>query len=192
MSGLEQLLAELISGDDQRAEAAAKDIHKYGRAAITRLGDLLGHDDPDHRWWAVRALAEFQAENITPFLITALQDEDQGIRHCSLLAMRNHPDSSAISHLIPHLADPDRLLAHLAADALIAIGKDSVPQLLEVLVGGDRSAQVEATRALAMIADYAAVSALFKLLDSDSALLEYWANEGLTKMGIGMSFFEPG
>jgi hypothetical protein len=29
------------------------------------------------------------------------------------------------------------------------------------------------------------------LLDSDSAVLEHWASEGLEKMGVGMSFFSP-
>jgi hypothetical protein len=43
---------------------------------------------------------------------------------------------------------------------------------------------------LALIGDTRAVPALFKLLESESALVEHWASTGLAKMGVGMSFFQ--
>jgi len=50
---------------------------------------------------------------------------------------------------------------------------------------------VEAVRALAKIGDQRAIPALFEALDDNSALIEYWASEGLEKMGVGMVFYKP-
>jgi hypothetical protein len=44
---------------------------------------------------------------------------------------------------------------------------------------------------LAQIGDPRSIPALFTALDEDSALMEYWASEGLEKMGVGIVFFEP-
>jgi hypothetical protein len=32
---------------------------------------------------------------------------------------------------------------------------------------------------------------LFEELDDSSALIEYWASEGLEKMGVGLVYFKP-
>jgi hypothetical protein len=32
---------------------------------------------------------------------------------------------------------------------------------------------------------------MFAALNEDSALIEYWANEGLDRMGVGMKLFAP-
>jgi HEAT repeat protein len=80
----------------------------------------------------------------------------------------------------------------LAGDALVAIGSPAVPALLEVLQAGVHPARLEAVRALARIGDERAIPALFTALDDSSALIEYWANEGLERMGVGMVFYRPG
>jgi HEAT repeat protein len=89
------------------------------------------------------------------------------------------------------LGDSDRLLAHLAADALAAIGPPAVPDLIKVMENGPHLARLEAVRALCAIGDPRAVPTLYKSFDQDSALIEYWAGEALEKMGIGMAFFNP-
>jgi len=66
-----------------------------------------------------------------------------------------------------------------------------VPGLLEAMQGGDQRVRVEAVRAFAKIGDPRAIPALFEALDEGSALIEYWANEGLEKMGVGMVFYKP-
>ena len=83
------------------------------------------------------------------------------------------------------------LVADLAVGALEAIGEPAVPGLLEVMANGSRSARLKAVRALAMIGDERSIPALFAVLDEDSALIEYWASEGLERMGVGMAFFAP-
>ena len=105
--------------------------------------------------------------------------------------MRTHVVEDAAPALVAMLGDPDRLCAELAADALVAIGAPAVEALLEVLENGSPQARLGAARALAQIGDERAIPAFFSLLDDDSALLEYWAGEGLERMGIGMLFFDP-
>jgi HEAT repeat protein len=92
--------------------------------------------------------------------------------------------------LVWALDDPDPLARRLAGEALEAVGSEAVPALLEVMGDGSHVARLEAARALANIGDARAIPALFEALD-DSALMEYWASEGLERMGVGMIFFNP-
>jgi HEAT repeat protein len=54
---LEELLADLTSGDEARAEAAVPSLVALGDAAIPSLRGLLDSPDADIRWWATRSLA---------------------------------------------------------------------------------------------------------------------------------------
>ena len=63
--------------------------------------------------------------------------------------------------------------------------------LLDAMQHGEHLARLEAVRALAKIGDQRAIPALFEALDDSSALIEYWASEGLEKMGVGMVFYKP-
>jgi len=89
------------------------------------------------------------------------------------------------------LSQGEALTRRLAGDALVAVGSPAVPALLEVMLAGQHLARLEAARALAKIGDERAIPALFAALDGSSALIEYWANEGLERMGVGMVFYKP-
>ncbi|KAA3648176.1 MAG: HEAT repeat domain-containing protein [Chloroflexi bacterium] len=190
--GLDTLISHLTSGNDADAEAAAQQIAAYGQEGIQRLATILSSADPDERWWVVRSLAEFDHPDASRLIILTLKDTDKAVQQCAALALREKPDPKAVPHLVALLGDDDRLLAHLAADALAAIGPPATKALLEVVENGADLARIESVRALAQYEDHASIPTLFKLLDEDSALLEYWANEGLENMGIGMRFFWPG
>lgn len=192
MKDLDDLLGILTGGDDPAAELAVTAIADYGAAALPSLIQLAQDPDPDRRWWAVRALAALQPPDNLPALITALNDPEEDVRLCAALAIRENPTPDAVSPLVEMLADDDRLLARLAGDALVAIGKPATGALLEAVINAPQAARLEACRSLAAIGDLDSVTTLFKLLDDNSAMLEYWANEGLERMGIGMSFFRPG
>jgi HEAT repeat protein len=185
------LLSDLLSGDDECAEAAVKQLAAYGEAAVEALHPWLSAPKADQRWWAARALAEIPSPETTPLLISALQDEDPSVRQCAALSLSQHPDEHSVVALIQALSDPDSLVGRLAANSLVKIGADAVPALLERMNDGASLARLEAARALALIGDQRSIPALFNALDSDSALLEYWANEGLERMGVGMTFFKP-
>lgn len=190
-AALEALLEELSSGDDRRAEAAVGPLASLGAEAIPALRARLAAPQAEARWWAVRTLAEIEDGRVPALLRRALQDADAAVRHCAALALRRRPAPQAAPELVEALASPDRLLARLAADALVAAGPPAVPALLQALQGGPPAARLEAVRALARIGDPRSIPALFEALDEPSALMEYWAGEGLERMGVGMAFFQP-
>jgi HEAT repeat protein len=190
MEAFSDLLDELSCGDDERAESALSHLATWGSEAVEPLRERLFSPESELRWWAVRALAEVHDDERVPqLLVRALADPDKGVRWCAGLALREHPSEKAASALESMLADEDALTRRLAGDALVAIGSQIVPQLLDVMQNGEHVARLEATRALAKISDECAIPALFEALDDGSALIEYWASEGLEKMGV--VFYKP-
>jgi HEAT repeat protein len=191
MDALHHLIAELTSGDDRRAEAAAQSLAAAGEIAASALELLLSSPESDTRWWAVRTLAEIPTQQSADKLQQALSDPDAAVRQCAALACGKRRAPSAVPALLQAMHDGDSLTARLAANALVAIGAPAVDALADLLKSAPQSVQLEAARALALIGDPRAIPALFNALDGDSMLLEYWANEGLERMGVGMAFFKP-
>ena len=185
------LLADFTCGSDQRAEAAAMQLAADGLKSLPILKEFLHDTNEEVRWWAARSLAEIHYPEVIPLLLQALNDPKPAVRHCAALALRYQADPEAIHPLIQALNLPDQLMARLAADALIAIGEESVPALIEILQNSSQAARLESARALGEIGDPRAIPALFNALDDDSAILEHWAGESLEKMGVGMVFFNP-
>lgn len=193
MPDLNDLIQQLTSGDDYLAEAAAQEIGRHGAHALPGLAPLLKDHQPDTRWWAVRALAAIQdAPEVDTLLREALHDLDPSVRQCAALGFSIHPCPAMITDLVKCLASKDQLLARLAANALIVIGPESVPALMEIMEQGPQIARLEAIKALAEIGDARAIPVFFKAIkDGDSQLIEYWSDVGLEKLGIGMAFFKP-
>lgn len=187
-----QLVEKLSNGNDQQAEAAVREFAAQGANVIPDLGDLLSASDPNLRWWATRALAEIEDPRVPALMRSSLHDADSAVRQCAALALRRQPYLQAVPDLIALLDHEDRLLARLAADALIAAGEAAVPAVLEVMQNGPRRSRLEAVRVLALISDQRSIATLFAALDDPSSLIEYWADEGLERMGIGMFFYKPG
>lgn len=187
-----RLFSELRGGDEQLARKAASGIASLGEGILPELERMLSDASEDERWWAVRVLAEIDHPEATRLLKEGLHDERDSVRQCAALAFRKRPHPGAAAALIQLLDAQDSLTRRLAGDALIALGPDGVTPLLEVMEKGATRARVEAARALAKLADTRAVPALFHALDDESALLAYWAEEGLDRMGVGMVFFHSG
>ena len=162
------LLRELTSGDDTRAENAIPALVELGTEAIPSLLDLTRADDVDVRWWAVRALAAFP-ETRPDDLIPLLGDSSPEVRAAAALALCSHPHECAIEALILSLADQDSLTAGLAANALTLIGNSAVPALLAVMETaptGVRTRSV-ALRALSGINDHRAIPMMMKCLSEN-------------------------
>lgn len=205
-ASLETLLAALSGGevDDAAAEAALVACMALpadeSAVVFARMTALAAAPAPDRRWWALRALAILPHVDPAPQLIAALHDPDAAVRQCAALGLRRHPDWRAVAALAAALSDLDPLAARLAGDALSAIGAEAVPVLIELLssenppgaAGAFQPAtRLGALRALAAIGDPRAIPVLFAALDG-STLEEYWAGAGLERLGVGMSFFNPG
>lgn len=183
-------LAELTCGNDERAEKAIPAIVEMGAAAIPALLELTRSDDADSRWWAVRALAASPHAR-TSDLIPFLSDSNPEIRAAAALGLSHHPGEDALSALIQTLADSDPLTAGLAANALVKLGKTSVPGLIEAANAGPMGIRILALRALSEIRDHRAIPVMMKCIQEDSAVLGYWAQLGLERLGLDMVYIKP-
>jgi HEAT repeat protein len=191
VTDLEVLLTDLTSGDDVRAEAAVSSLAELGEAALPGLVQLLDSPSRDHRWWAVRALAALDEPAGWLGAIRGLEDPDPSVRQCAALALRHRPVVEAVPALCQALADPDRLTARLAADALGAVGPAATSALVRALISPSPAVRIEAARALADLRDRESIPALFAALDDPSTVVQYWVEEALERMGVGMLFFRP-
>lgn len=193
MIGIEKsdLITDFTCGSDKRAEEAALRLAAAGSLSFEILKELLSDTDADIRWWATRTLAEIRAPESISLLLQALRDPLPAVQQCAAVALRHQADSKAIPQLIDALSSSDRLLARLAGDALIAVGKDAVPTLIEIAEGNSQPARLEAIRGLSLIGDNRAIPVLFTVEDEDSAIIGYYAAQGLERMGVGMVYFNP-
>ena len=191
MAELEALLEALTSGDDARAEDAVTQLAQMGAGASKSLASLLDSPDSDQRWWALRALASLDDSSGWEALREALRDTDPTVRQCAALGLRKRPLTSAIPDLIEALADPDRLVARLASDALAAIGLAAIDALAQAMTTPDAGVRIEAVRALSNIDDPLTIPPLLDALNDPSCIVEFWAEQGLERLGVGMVFFNP-
>jgi HEAT repeat protein len=188
---LQELLNDLASGDETRAENAAAALSGLGESAFPSLLDLTRSPDADTRWWAVRALAQSprcRTEWLIPFLI---EDPAPEVRQCAALGLAGKADESAIQPLVRALNDADGMVGSLAATALVKIGGAAVPFLIEVVESGRQVARVNALRALAEIKDPRAIPTMMKVMEEGSCLMQHWAQEGLERLGLNMIYIKP-
>jgi len=188
---LDDLLADLTSGDETRAENAVPGLVELGEDVFPPLRDLLSSKDVDHRWWALRTLAQSpqaQTEWLLPLL---LDDPASEVRQAAALGLCSHPDETAIRPLIRALSDVDVMVSDLARNALVVIGKPAIPSLLEIPKDVPQRARINALRAVAEIGDYSAIPTLMAALEDDSAMLQHWAEEGLERLGLNMIYLKP-
>ena len=190
MSVLDQLLADLTSGDEARAENAVPALVELGESAFPALRRLLDSDVADQRWWGVRTLAQAPKAQ-AKWLLPLLNDSIPEVRQAAALGLRNLPDEMAVGPLIRALRDEDSLVSDLARNALAVIGKPAVPPLLGIPKDAPQRARINALRALAEIGDYAAIPTLMAALEEDSVMMQHWAEEGLERLGLNMTYLKP-
>jgi len=195
VSSLQDLLKDLTSGNETRAEEAVPALIALGEEAIPALLDLTRSAEVDHRWWGLRVLAQSPSPSGTSrqaeWLIPFLNDPAREVRQCAALGLAIKPDESATQPLIQALNDEDSMVSSLAVNALVKIGRAAVPSLIEVVKSASQSARIHALRALAEIRDHRAIPVMMKVMEEDSALLQHWANEGLERLGLDMVYIKP-
>ena len=190
MPSLQDLLRDLTSGNETRAENAVPALIELGDEAIPALRDLTHSSDVDHRWWSLSVLAQSphaQAEWLIPFL----SDPAREVRQCAALGLAIKPGENATEPLIRALSDEDSMVSSLAMNALVKIGNPAVPSLIEVVKGAPQSTRIHALRALAEIRDHRAIPVMMKVMEEDSVLLQHWAKEGLDRLGLDMVYIKP-
>ncbi len=184
------LLADLTSGDEDRAEAAARRLAEAGEAALPALEPLLHSPQPDHRWWAVRTVAQMSSSPVE-WLISALADRSSDVRAAAALGLSAHPAAKAAPALVTALQDEDSIVALLAVNAITSLGKDAVPALLEAFPGSNRRGRIQIMRGLADLRDHRSIPLMMKVIEEESAMLRYWAEEGLERLGLDMVYIKP-
>ena len=187
---LQDLLNDLTSGSEARAEQSVPALLERGEEAISVLLDLTRSPEVDHRWWGLRVLAQSphaQAGWLVPFL----NDPAREVRQCAALGLAIKPEESAAQPLVQALSDEDSMVSSLAVNALVKIGKAAVPSLIDIVKSGAQSARIHALRALAEIRDHRAIPVMMKVMEEDSALLQHWAKEGLDRLGLDMVYIKP-
>jgi HEAT repeat protein len=187
---LDDLLADLTSGDEARAEAAVPLLAALGETIIPSLRDLLDSTDADIRWWATRTLASLPSLDLS-LLLSSLSDAAPEVRQCAALGLCSHPSEAALPLLVRGLSDADGILADLSARALVAVGKPAVESLLEVLKDAPQSARIHAMQALSEIADPRSIRPMIESMSENSAMIQYWAEAGLERMGVNMVYMKP-
>jgi HEAT repeat protein len=197
VSTLQDLLDDLVSGDEARAEAAVPALIAMDADAIPALLDLTRSPDVDTRWWALRALASSPQAG-TEWLVPFLNDPAPEVRQCAALGLAGKPDENAVQPLIRALSDDDSMVGSLAATALVKIGGAAVPSLMETVKHrpategkGAQSQRIHALRALTEIRDHRAIPVMMQVMQEDSALLQHWAQEGLERLGLDMVYIKP-
>jgi HEAT repeat protein len=188
---LHTLIGELICGDDTRAEAAALTIGTRGCEAVPYLEPLLADPSPDRRWWAARALGQLRCDAADQLLIGLLNDPEADVRACTAFALGETQVESAVLPLAKTLNDSSVYVSAMAADALARIGTASVLILIDRLRNGVSLERVRAAKALLTILDSRSIPALIAALDDDSPVVEHYATEALTRLGVGTVLLKP-
>lgn len=185
------LVEDLISGDDDRAEQAALHISSYGEAAIHWLRPLQNDPQPDHRWWLARTLSRIRSAASTRILIQLLADANADVRACAVYALGEAHADGAVDHIAELLNDSSVYVSAMAADTLARIGRASVPILIERLKHGTPLEHARSAKALLAILDPSSIPALIAALDDDSPVVEHYASEALTRLGVGTLLVKP-
>jgi len=183
--------AELTSGDDRRAERASQALARLAPRSLPRLLQLLQSESADRRWWAVHCLAGIPEARADRALVEALSDPHLAVRQAAALGLRQRPLADAIPPLLALLGWDDALLSRLAGDALAACGAAATAALSLAAKDPAPAIGIGAVRALAMNDDPGAIPALYAAFEDPSAMVEYWASEGLERRGLGMVYFQP-
>jgi len=188
---LQDLLDDLISGDEARAEAAVPLLIDVGTDATTALKKMSKSKNVDARWWSVRTFGQSPQcpiEWLTTFLI---KDPAPEVRQCAALVLSMRPDEKGTQSLVQALSDDDGMVVSLAVKALVNIGESAVPLLIQTVENSRQSARIHAMRALAEICDHRAIPVMMRVMGEDSSLLQYWAKEGLERLGLDMVYIKP-
>ena len=84
------------------------------------------------------------------------------------------------------------MTAGLAGNALVKIGSPAVDGLLQVMKDETPlHIRILALRTLAEIRDHRAIPILMKSMNEESAVLQYWAQTGLERLGLDMVYIKP-
>jgi len=129
---LERLIVQLRSHDVTVRSDAAHHLGKLGdERAVSALAEALADTDEYVRKSAVAALRRIGGTSTMEALRSALGDRSEQVVLQAVNGLRDMRDKDAVEPLIRVLARRERSLQLAATEALVRIGGDAVPALLE-------------------------------------------------------------
>lgn len=173
------VLNDRSAGDDRHTACWLLGQLKDDRA-LGPLADALHSSDPGMRGEAARSLGTLASPRAVPWLIAALQaDGDADTRQAAAYALGLLGDPRAIDPLLAKLADTSEepAVRGFAAEAFSLLQESRVvPHLIAVLSDPSVEVRFWATFALGELRDPAALGALERLAQTDSATLSGWGS----------------
>jgi HEAT repeat protein len=189
--GIDDLIEAILSGDDAQAELALPIIVTYGDAAVSTLAQQMAGAHADARWWIARTLAAIPTPQSVSLLTQMMDDRDSDVRACAAMALGELHAADGADTLIAHLADESAHVAEVCTVALSRFGAAAVSALVRALQDGDWLTRIRAAKSLAPIESHDAIPALIHALDDDNALVTYYAEDALMRMGVGLVLLKP-
>jgi HEAT repeat protein len=93
--------------------------------------------------------------------------------------------------LVRALQDEDSIVAVLAVNAIAALGQAAVPALLEAFPTSNRSGKIQIMRTLSELKDHRSIPLMMNAIEHESAMLRYWAEVGIERLGLNMVYIKP-
>jgi HEAT repeat protein len=123
------LLEGLRLRDDERVKAA-RELKKYGEAAIEGLLEALHDPFSENRYIAAKTLGELKEKSAIPALLSLLDDQHTKVVHAALDALDSIGDTSIILALKDRLPKSDEHIQLRIAAILVRFGDYSVQTVL--------------------------------------------------------------
>ena len=155
-------LLEAIKDDDWWVRSRAGDALAEigGPKVVNSVVALIGHEDEEIRRTAIEILNATKDESAVDHLITATDDEDWWVRERAIDALSRIGNPKALPKL-ESLLGRDSKTDAVVIRALAKIGNSThITKLLPILKEADREVQLEAVKALSMLADESHVEAI--------------------------------
>ncbi len=163
--------------------------NKFSMETVKSLVADLGSNDMVVRVGARKSLVTI-GEPTLDSLVEALASKKGLVRLEAAKALdqinipwKRHATKAIINALIADLGSKDGIVRVRARKSLVAIGKQAVGPLLEILVSKVRIIRWEAAKAIGQIGDPTAAPALVKGLEDETFEVRWLAAEALIKIG---------
>ncbi len=122
-------------------EAAASGLRQIGESVLPTLVALLRNGEPDVRANAAWALGSLADRAAVPALVEALYDTDEEVVNRAATALGLIKDQAAIPWLARLLTHASAGVRRAAAEALLWLGGEAIPAMLDAIREGDGEAR---------------------------------------------------
>ncbi|WP_258360656.1 HEAT repeat domain-containing protein [Moorella sulfitireducens] len=132
---------------------------------------------------AATVLGEMEVKRALAPLLAAMGDRDEGVQMAATAGLIRLRDRRCLEPLLTALTEPRRWPPARVAEVLVALGKDSIPPLLDLLERGPEEVTIRVINILGSFKDEQVVAALERCLEDESAAVRREAAVALGETG---------